>query len=225
MPWPLQCWRKAMVQSRKRNLYVVHAANRQVSVVSTGYAADVEGLVYLGVAGHKTALKSIWATLNSRKRGRNALNTGWETQYLAPRPGGYVSLWTPIPQTNLYHLAVISRLALPGEQECFLLAWQSEGAALVYPSYYATPREIVRARRRLADRALPELKGRLVRLLNRRLAIPILPEWADFLWRASGSGLYAISCGGDCVAAYRVEPDYPWEDVISRGLQEGRITF
>jgi hypothetical protein len=229
---------------------VVHVSNDQVSVVATGAAVDGSGIVYLGVAGHQTAVKSVWATLSKKGNGRRRdryLRTGWYgTGYAGPLAdggGGYVQRWTPLPQTNLHHLAILHRLALDEVGEgryTYLLAWNAEGAALQRTGYHYHEHDPLNRRRDelAADilrprsgQALPDLQARLVSRLDHDLGVPVLEEWAGFLWDAASEGiegkkgLRVVTARGDCIAAYRVDLDWPWQETISRGLAGGRITF
>jgi len=233
----------------KDDIQVAHVTNRQASVVGTGVAVDSSRIIYIGLAGHKTALKSVWATLNKREDRRNGreLHTEWSgCRYIQPlgeSGGGYVQLWTPIPQTNLHHLAILHRLAqgeADDDRRTYLLAWECEGAVLhrrrAYYDYYDPEGPVNARRKEPADRFLPDLQARLVHRLNRHLATPVLPEWGAYLWDVALTGIgesrYNRRCGlieltarGDCIAACRADLTWPWAEVIGQGLKEGHIAF
>jgi hypothetical protein len=66
-------------------------------------------------------------------------------------------------------------------------------------------------------------------MLNRCLAVPLLPAWSDYLWeRGRQEKLITLLNNGEGqgYAAWRVLPaPAEWEKVVARGLKAGRLTF
>ena len=66
-------------------------------------------------------------------------------------------------------------------------------------------------------------------MLNRCLAVPLLPEWSEYLWVCGRERdlITLLSKGeGQGYAAWKVKPDVEsWEQIVSEGLRQQRLTF
>lgn len=66
-------------------------------------------------------------------------------------------------------------------------------------------------------------------MLNRCLAVPVLPEWSDYLWLCGRERelITLLDKGeGQGYAAWKVKPDSEsWEQIVSEGLCQQRLTF
>lgn len=81
--------------------------NQGASAPVTGFVKSRRGaVVYLGLAGHKTALKALWATVVDRSR--SFFDVGpYSTFGVNPREGGkYRQFWTELPEVCSYHCVV-----------------------------------------------------------------------------------------------------------------------
>ncbi len=89
---------------------VIRARTRKgtgASAPVTGFVKSRRGtLVYLGLAGHKTALKAIWATVVDRSR--PTFEVGSHTTWgLSPKEGGkYRQFWSELPEVMSHHCVV-----------------------------------------------------------------------------------------------------------------------
>lgn len=92
------------------NSIVIRARTRKgtgASAPVTGFVKSRRGtLVYLGLAGHKTALKAIWATVVDRSR--PTFEVGSHTTWgLSPKEGGkYRQFWSELPEVMSHHCVV-----------------------------------------------------------------------------------------------------------------------
>jgi len=188
------------------------ARNDHTAVYLTGYAHDDGILVYLGAVGHKTSLKSIWASaVKGGQKGRVYLSLDRPVRTV--RLDNYHSpLWAPLPDQNAYHLVLLGRPATDvhvqdGVAITYLLVWDGDND----PHSRA-----VRAKQLLVER------------LNAALPIPILPEWADVLWKVAAihHWLAKINTGGDCRAGYRLSINVKaWIDLIQEMVAQETLTF
>ncbi|MGB5059677.1 MAG: hypothetical protein WBO48_13320, partial [Candidatus Promineifilaceae bacterium] len=66
-------------------------------------------------------------------------------------------------------------------------------------------------------------------MLNKALALPLLPEWAGYLWANGREGkLISLLDGGEGqgYAAWRVLPaPENWQKIVQAGLAAGQIRF
>ena len=66
-------------------------------------------------------------------------------------------------------------------------------------------------------------------MLNRCLAVPVLPEWSTYLWVCGRERelITLLDKGeGQGYAAWKVKPDSEsWEQIVSEGLRQQRLTF
>ena len=66
-------------------------------------------------------------------------------------------------------------------------------------------------------------------MLNRCLAVPLLPEWSEYLWVCGRERdlITLLSKGeGQGYAAWKVKPDAEsWEQIVSEGLKSQAIAF
>lgn len=204
LPYP---WEDEDVFLRRR------AYNDETSVPLVGYAVDPETqeIIYLHIAGHKTALRSIWGTLNNR--GKKTVTIAGDRQitgYSSGR-GGYKTFSGVIdPDTNLYHLIITDERVLDQEVE--------QRAYLVIPK---------------TDEDL-DFNHVFAARLNALLPIPVLPEWGLTL-REYGrkEELYTVGIsGGDVEMAFVLthkknhaeEDKEDWIDLIESLVRGGELT-
>ena len=159
----------------------------------------------LGLVGARQALEAIWANLI---QGREAVIApyplaGGRFCALAPLgTGGWKSATAPLPEAGGAH-----RLLTPA-----------------VASYPAGRRDFV-----LLPRHDGEVRTLHFQFLNRRLALPLAPAWADWLWaRALAGGearpLECHSASGAIGAAYRCEPDVAaLEAALSDAVRMGAL--
>ncbi len=188
------------------------ARNDHTAVYLTGYAHDDGILIYLGAVGNKTSLKSIWASaVKGGQKGRVYLSLDRPVRTV--RLDNYHSpLWAPLPDQDAYHLVLLGRPATDvhvqdGVAITYLLVWDGDND----PHSRA-----VRAKQLLVER------------LNAALPIPILPEWADVLWKVAAvhHWLVKISTGGDCRAGYRLSINVKaWINLIQEMVAQETLTF
>jgi len=185
--------------------------NKEVGVPLVGYATDdMNEIVYLHIVGHKSAIRSIWATLNSSGRKPVTID--------APHDYGrrysthnYVTYSAPVDtDTGLYRLLIVDRRATAQEVDRAYL--------LVYKGNDTTEADI-EANIDLAFAAR----------LNAVLPIPILPQWGRRL-RQEGEGVekdmvQACAVGGDVAAAYIITPDPRWIELVESLVQSGELTL
>jgi hypothetical protein len=179
-------------------------SNREVTVPLVGYALDGVWVVYLHIVGPKTALRSIWATLQTRKPVSIAADrflTGGGT-------GNYASHTEPIPGTRDYRLIVLDRRALAGDGEV---------AYLVIPGG--------KGRRDWSDEDRRQYTMIFAERLDSVLPVPILPEWGEALVKAgSQSGLIrCLDIGGDVDYGCVISRDDRWIEIVRALVQSGEI--
>ena len=144
---------------------VPYVANDEVSAPLVGYAVDpdTQEVVYLHIAGHKTALRSIWGTL-SNSGGASVSINGARHHFFAFSSHNYATYSDPIdPETNLYRMIIVDKRAVEQMVEDH--------------AYLLVPRDS-------KDLDLGLDLGRvLAARLNALLPIPVLPEWGKTLYR------------------------------------------
>lgn len=202
---PCVAWRVEWTGDESAHLWsqqVPVVRNDQVSAYLTGYALDREHIIYLGMAGYKTVLESIRATVQSRKKKLLEVHA----HFVSPLPDSYVQIWQFLDALGSHHAALLARPALPGkwepdDLEAYLLFF--EGEEMDAPS-------------RLAAR------------LAEGLCLPILPKWGNALWEAGCQKdlVREITVGGDCLAAYAVSlTEAAWTEIVQKLLEENTITI
>jgi hypothetical protein len=182
--------------------------NEHGSAYVTGYAHDDAGnLIYLGVVGHKTVLKSIRATVQARQRKKLFL----QGKPVYPLPTHYSQTWQHLPDFGAYHATLIADPALPGK-------WQP-GEDVIY---------LLVSEGELLDGSTPETRARsmLASRLSETLPIPILNEWQESLWEAGQREnlIAGLDIGGDCQEGYLVHlSETGWKELITRLFKEHKI--
>ena len=195
--------------------YATRISNRQVSATLLGLVVEEisysEKLIhYASIIGPQASLKSIWATLVSRKpqigvayepvwEGERYLGDAFESFYSAKGAKGMKSFWTPLPGTAWHHMIAVSQDALAGD---IVLVTNPEGVR--HP--------VGDGRKKLLAEAEGELLRRFVATLNAATQIPVLPEWGKAVFtHAHGLGydswVKRLAAFGDALVAYRVESD------------------
>jgi hypothetical protein len=188
---------------------VPRARNDHTAAHLTGYAHDNGILVYLGAVGHKTSLKSIWASaVKGGKKRRVHLSLGryQPTERLSDY---HKPLYAPLPDQFAHHLVLLGRAATEAQME--------DGVGITYLLVWAGDDDPQASSRRL-----------LVERLNAALPIPILPEWADALWQAAESRrwLAKIATGGDCRAGHRLTINAEiWINLVRELVDQEALTF
>lgn len=195
----------------------LRAYNDHAAVECSGIAADRDLIVLLDIAGHKSACKSVWASIVSSPRKLISISGG-------PRriiAGGgdakvdrYQQRWQDLPQVSavnclINHVRLIDPLARKA----------GSGAATQSPSL--TPFYVVGASQAQAE-------VRLAHMLNAALELPILESWSAYLYTSllSASLITPIQCGGDVTVAFKVVPDEARvREVLAAGLSSGQITL
>lgn len=188
--------------------------NDQAAAECAGFAADGALLVLLDVVGHKTACKSIWATVVGGTRRPFGISGGITVAGGEPKRDRYQAFWAELPEHNAHNLVIC--------HERFLLA--TTDPKHLRPFYLAlTERE--RTQNEVGDLP-PALAPRFAAMLNQALDLPVLATWAEALWRAGlRSGLIEpITAGGDIAAAFKVQPDdEPWGEILRDAFETGDI--
>ncbi len=194
--------------------YTTRITNHQVSATLLGLVVDDiaynEKIVhYASLIGPQASLKSIWATLVSRRKATlevsssRAYNKDGEYQGLAFRyywglkgGKGLKSFWTPLPGTAWQHMVAVSQDVLKGD---IVLVTNPEG--------------VFRAgdeRKELLAEAEDEFLRRFVATLNAATEVPVLPEWGKAVFTHAVRLPYGeewvqrLEAFGDAIVAYRV---------------------
>ena len=183
---------------------ITHAANDQVSVPLVGYVLDPETneVVYLHIAGHKTALRSIWGALSNGGSQTVSISGGGHHHFACSSHNYSTFSETVDPDTNLYRLIVADRRATDQE---------AEGRA-----YLVIPR---------SETDL-DLGTVLAARLNALLPIPVLPEWGKTLRRrgiADDKLLTPCLYGGDVEKAFLITED-GWIELVEELIQNGELS-
>jgi hypothetical protein len=183
-----------------------YVANKEVGVPLAGCAVApyTEEVVYLHVVGHKTAVRSIWATLNGRA-GNAVQISAPGISHRAYSSQNYVTYSDPVDaDLGLVRLVIVDRRAVDREvvgSEAYLVA---------------------------PDTTNLDLDQAFATRLDAVLPIPILPEWGSAL-REEGErqGLVkACRHGGDVGTALAVVPDVErWQILVEGLVRSGELTW
>lgn len=187
-----------------------------IKATCAGYAVDnMDNVIFLHVGGPQQAVRSLWASL----AGGGALEMD-RTTIRFQRETSYLRFEHPLAMTRLYSLALLHpqaslRQMQPGQDALYLLSESPEQIPLRL--FYA--------------------------MLNKALALPLAPEWSEYLWRVGTRVRFARrnddeeedeaqvrkaraivplktqGCGGWRVLTAH---DY-WMNVVEHGLLEGQI--
>jgi hypothetical protein len=202
-----------------------------VAAECLGFAADGALLVLLDAVGHKTACKSLWATVVGGSRRPFGISGGVSVAGGEAKGDRYQAFWTELPEHNAHNLVAC--------HERFLLA--TTDPKNIRPFYLALTKNIgaqnvetqsVGAQSVEAlneDSDLPAaFAHRFTAMLNQALDLPVLHAWAGVLWRVGlRSGLIKpITAGGDIAAAWKVQPDTEaWGETLRDALAAGDIAI
>jgi len=187
---------------------LTHAANDEVSVPLVGYALDPETneVIYLHVAGHKTALRSLWGSLNNSGSSQTVSVNGGGQHHFACSSHNYTTFSAAVDaDTNLYHLIITDRRATGQE---------AEGRA-----YLLIPK--------LLDEAALDLGTMFAARLNALLPIPVLPEWGETLRRYGiRDDVLLTPClyGGDVEKAFLIT-EQGWLQLVADLIQSGELSI
>lgn len=199
----------------KQTTYVTRISNKQVSATLLGLVVEkldnYEELIhYASIIGPQASLKSIWATLVSRKaqirvsyvpvwgeEGRYK-GTAFERYYSLKGAKDLKSFWTPLPGTAWQHMIAVSQDVLKGD---IVLVTNPDGI-------HAVGNE----RKPLLAQAEDEFLRRFVATLNATTVVPVLPEWGKAVFThaaTKANWVRRLDAFGDALVAYRVEPNDP----------------
>ncbi len=133
------------------------ASFKGIKAHCAGCAVDNMGqVIWLYVGGPQQAVRSLWASL----AGGGALELD-QNVVRFERDTSYLRLEAQIGMTRFYSTALLhpqaSLLQMQAEKECFYVLSQNPETAPVSLFY---------------------------KMLNKALALPLAPEWADYLWKA-----------------------------------------
>ncbi len=193
--------------------YTTRISNRQVSATLIGLVVEkldnYEELIhYASIIGPQASLKSIWATLVSRKaqisvshasvwgEGGRYKGTAFNGYYRAKGAKDLKSFWTPLPGTAWQHMIAVSKDVLNGD---IVLVTNPDGIHHVGDE-----------RKKLLAQAEKEFLRRFVATLNAATVVPILPEWGKAVFThaaTKANWVQRLDAFGDALVAYRVEPN------------------
>lgn len=190
-----------------KEIRVKHEANKHISlakglsVLAPALTIDDKDntLVYLEMLGHKEAVKANWAALMGGGK------THWldGTRIQLDGMKAHVKMQTSLPCGWADHVLLHKQASLKAmnpEAPFYLL---DDGSQAIPPLFYA--------------------------MLNKALAIPIMSEWAMYLWQ-NGRETKLIELlddgKGQGYAAWRVKtmPD-GWQEIVQVGLKGKQIAF
>ncbi len=205
--------------------------NDQAATECLGFIADGALLVLLDAVGHKTACKSLWATVVGGARRSFGISGGVSVAGGEAKQDRYQAFWTELPEHNAHNLVVCHERFLLATTDTknirpFYLALTKNAGAQNVEAQSVGAQSVERLNE---DSGLPStLVGRFAAMLNQALDLPVLPMWANALWRAGlRAGLIEpITAGGDIAAAWKVQPDdEPWGETLRDALAAGDIVI
>jgi hypothetical protein len=185
--------------SRDLNKKIGLAAGLSVYTPALALGGKEGTLVYLEMVGAKQAVRANWAALMGKGQSH------WIDNHRIALDGmkAHVKLQSCLP-CGWHHLILIHKQAslkeMNPEQPFYLL---DDGRQPIPPLFYP--------------------------MLNKALALPLLPDWSDYLWQ-NGRQRKLITLlddgKGQGYAAWRVKPaPTVWQEVLQGGLQEKAIVF
>jgi len=175
---------------------VPRASNNETNLPVTGFAYvdNTYSLVYLGVAGYKTAVASMNATLWQKKG--ITINTPGEygsSRTLIP-DGKYERTVVPMAEYEAHHALFLSHKAVPGK-------WSAEDSSIFLLEFLNGN----------------SIQSQLVTRLNESLNIPILPEWGFKIMKAGYTNNYIqdLETSGDCISGVSINvKEADWSKLI-----------
>jgi hypothetical protein len=204
-------------------------SNRQVVVTATGLALHNREAVYAAMIGPKGSLKSIWAGLVMNTKSPVTYAPGWHWSSFKAAVGSK-QFWAALPRANSHHLVVRSLSAN------LVLITDPAAAAL-----YGTDRATSNARRDRLPACMPEAYAALAAYLEayeftyqgEPARLPLLAHWAPVLWDqarnthagSAGYGIWSLDAWGDCLAAFWINPAYPWINLIQELIKAGKLIW
>ena len=202
--------------------------NKNVTVPLSGMASDGNELLYAGMVGHKTALKSVWSTLVAARKSKKWLDLkrGWRWKASVRGSGEtYHRLWKEMEMVAAYHLTIRDdrTVAVSAYQPFYALLFDPQ-AAIAGDEAEPYNRDEARLR------AMPAIEFLVMAKLAAALKEPVQLSWADYLWEKatstrSGGGLVHITTYGDCLTGVRVNPLFDWARLIANGIKNGEIAI
>lgn len=185
---------------------VGYVSNDEARVALVGFALDHETreVIYLHMVGHKTALRSIWGSLNTVHA--RTVTVGTPTRYHYAGSSHNYTTYTDVVdtagRTGLIRMLIVDKRAYEAE--------------VVDKAYLVLPQGIAgeRLERAFASR------------LTAVLPVPVAPAWGRTLRQAGDErGLVTpCLCGGDVGAAYVLTADETWLELLHEQLVAGELT-
>jgi hypothetical protein len=162
-----------------------------------------ETLVYLEMVGAKQSVKANWAALVGGGGGNSRVHWLGRKRIRLDGMKEHVKIQATLPCGWANHILIHKQASLKEmnpEQPFYLL---DDGTQPIPPLFYP--------------------------MLNKCLALPLLPEWAGYLWE-NGRAHKLITLldegEGQGYAAWRVLPSgESWQDIMETGLQSRQIQF
>jgi hypothetical protein len=170
-----------------------HVVNENVQLAVSGYAYNEYGyLVYLGMVGYKTSIKSVIATVLQNKP-VSLLGTEKGRITLLPESGKYTQVLSPMPEYDSHHCCAVTNQAIPGK-------WVPE-----YETVYI-----------LQFIGGNSIESQLVDRLNESLTAPILPEWGSILMKSGiqNGFIKTLTTGGDCLEGISIRISAEWNELL-----------
>ncbi len=191
------------------DLYTISAGGFSATVDAFARDPESEGLWFLSMLGSQTAVKAIWAALLKQPPEAAFLIRGADG---LPHSGGYqrciipeetIGTWTTklarLPSSGGWQAMVYTKLAeFRFERDEFLLLAPDEKAA-------------------------PALHRRF---LDRRLELPLPPNWADWLWQTGLRNETIVPLESVGLAAYKCTPNHDLlREELSQAVASGRLSL
>ena len=190
---------KAVRITRDQHKTIGLAAGLSVYTPALTLDGKAQTLVYLEMVGAKQAVRANWAAL----MGKNKNHWFGRRQVALDGMKAHVKLQSRLP-CGWHHMVLIHKQAslkeMTPEQPFYLL---DNGRQPIPPLFYP--------------------------MLNKALALPLLPDWSDYLWQCGRQErLIALldEGKGQGYAAWQVKPaPTVWQEVVRAGIASGQIAF
>jgi len=186
----------------------LRVANEHAQADLAGFAVYRDQIVVIDLAGAKTALKSIWASVVSSPH--KFINIYGLPRTLAvwgagERGDGYRQFWAELPAVMAHncviaHERLFNPVARTGAVRAFYVIGDSEES----------------------------LHSRIAQMLNAALDVPIIEQWGAFVFAEMRKGgcVEPLLCGGTVTAGYRITPDEAkLKAILAEGLGAGHIAI
>lgn len=171
-------------------------------VTAYGILQDKDTLIYLDMIGPKARVRATWAALKANNRRTNIF-------------------YEPITVRKEEH--VLIKRTLPNSQwENWIMLHRQLSHQAVRPDnfYLINPRH---------EPCNPDIvPANFHAMLSKVCPLPILPAWSIYLWKQAGRYNLLQSITNNCHALTGWKVLYnpeKWARIITKGLQEGALTF